>query len=144
MSYQEKISKNHKGTTKKKISDLTFEEFQPHLVLQPPVPPSPKNVLREMVFSMAPGAIGGALAKTTISPLVRAKIHFQTHPEHNFQMKKVFNFLKNTYHQDGILSLWRGNSAAMAIVIPKNAVLFASHDKYKKFLGVSNGAKTNK
>ena len=28
MSYQEKISKDHKGTTKKKISDLTFEEFQ--------------------------------------------------------------------------------------------------------------------
>ena len=141
MSYQEKISKNHKGTTKKKISDLSFEEFQAHLV-QPP--PNPKNVLREMVFSMAPGAIGGALAKTTISPLVRAKIHFQTHPEHNFRMKKVFKFLKNTYHQDGILSLWRGNSAAMAIVIPKNAVLFASHDKYKNFLGVSNGAKTNK
>ena len=136
MSYQEKISKNHKGTTKKKISDISFEEIQP--------PHSPKNVLREMVYSMAPGAIGGALAKTTISPLVRAKIHFQTHPEHNFQMKKVFKFLKNTYHQDGILSLWRGNSAAMAIVIPKNAVLFASHDKYKKFLGVSNGAKTNK
>ena len=141
MSYQEKISKNHKGTTKKKISDISFEEIQPHIV-QPPH--SPKNVLREMVFSMAPGAIGGALAKTTISPLVRAKIHFQTHPEHNFRMKKVFKFLKNTYHQDGILSLWRGNSAAMAIVIPKNAVLFASHDKYKKFLGVSNGAKTNK
>ena len=141
MSHQENISNNPKGSTKK-LSDLTFEEFQPHHHLQPP--PSTENVLSEMVFSMAPGAIGGALAKTTISPLVRAKIHFQTHPEHNFQMKKVFKFLKNTYHQDGILSLWRGNSAAMAIVIPKNAVLFASHDKYKKFLGVSNGAKTNK
>ena len=142
MSHQENISNNQKGNTKK-LSDLTFEEFQPHHHLQPPHP-STENVLSEMVFSMAPGAIGGALAKTTISPLVRAKIYFQTHPEHNFRIKRVFKFLKNTYNQDGILSLWRGNSAAMAIVIPKNAVLFASHDQYKILLGVSNGANSTK
>merc|ERR1719219_1395000 len=101
-----------------------------------------KIVFRQMVCSLAAGAMGGALAKTTIAPLDRTKIYFQTHPERNYRIKGAIRFLRKTYTQDGILSLWRGNSATMARVVPYAAISFMSHEQYKKLLGITNGANT--
>ena len=67
-----------------------------------------------MVCSAAAGAMGGAIAKTSIAPLDRTKIYFQTHPERNYRIKGAIRFLRKTYTQDGVFSLWRGNSATMA------------------------------
>ena len=92
-----------------------------------------------MVCSAAAGATGGAIAKTSIAPLDRTKIYFQTHPERNYRIKGAIKFLKLTYTQDGFFSLWRGNSATMARVVPYAAINFMSHEQYKKLFGVANG-----
>ena len=93
-----------------------------------------------MVCSAAAGAMGGAIAKTSIAPLDRTKIYFQTHPEKNYRIKGAIKFLRKTYMQDGIYGLWRGNSATMTRVIPYAAISFMSHEQYKKILGITNGA----
>ena len=61
-----------------------------------------------MVATAAAGAMGGALAKTTVAPLERTKIYFQTHPERRYRIKGALRYLKKLYNQDGVLSLWRG------------------------------------
>ena len=93
-----------------------------------------------MVCSAAAGAMAGALAKTTIAPLDRTKIYFQTHPDRNYRIKGAIRFLKKIYSQDGLFSLWRGNSATMARVIPYASIQFMAHDQYKRVLGVGNGS----
>ena len=93
-----------------------------------------------MVCSAAAGATGGTLGKTTIAPLDRTKIYFQTHPEKNYRIKGAVKFLKLTYTQGGIYGLWRGNSATMIRVIPQAAIQFMSHDQYKKLLGVHHNS----
>ena len=116
-----------------------------------------------MFISLAAGATGGAIAKTSIgngisyfesrnlfyiklpffsAPLDRTKIYFQTHPERRYRIKGAIKFLKLTYKQDGLLYLWRGNTATMARVIPMCAIQFMSHDQYKKLLGVNGGPRT--
>ena len=44
-------------------------------------------------------------------------------------------FLKATCKEDGFLSLWRGNTAAITRVIPLSTISFSSHQQFKKLFG---------
>jgi len=46
-------------------------------------------------------------------------------------------FLKRTYHKNGILNLWRGNSVTMVRTVPYGAILFVSYEEYSKILRVN-------
>lgn len=46
-------------------------------------------------------------------------------------------FLKGTYYNEGVLGLWRGNSATMARIIPHGAIQFTAHEQWVEVLGLN-------
>ena len=56
----------------------------------------------------------------------------------SFSFLKAFEYLVKNYKTDGLLSLWRGNSATMARIVPYAAIQFASYEQYKRLLRPSS------
>lgn len=46
-------------------------------------------------------------------------------------------FIQETLAKEGLLGLWRGNSATMARIVPYAAIQFASHEQWKRVLGLN-------
>jgi len=94
----------------------------------------------KVASSLAAGALAGATAKSVIAPLDRSKIFFQTNETKGYRFRYALRWLRHGYQTDGFLSLWRGNSATMARIIPYAAVQFMTHEQYKRLLSVEDPA----
>jgi solute carrier family 25 protein 42 len=90
----------------------------------------------KILTSLLAGAVAGGLAKTVIAPLDRSKIFFQTNETRNYRFRYAIRWLRHGYRTEGFLSLWRGNSATMARILPYAAIQFMSHEQYKTMLKV--------
>lgn len=97
----------------------------------------------QIVTSLVGGAVAGAVAKSVIAPLDRTKINFQIE-RRPFSFVEGFRFLINSYREFGLVSLWRGNSATLARVIPSAAINYTSHEQLKRLLDVESNAQKKK
>jgi len=86
--------------------------------------------------SLAAGGIAGGIAKTVIAPLDRSKIFFQTNETRNYRFRYAIRWLRHGYRTEGLLSLWRGNTATLARIVPYSALNFMAFEQYKKLLKV--------
>ncbi len=68
-----------------------------------------------------------------------ACVCFSVSRTRGYRFKSALKFLRLTYTNDGVLALWRGNSATMARVVPYAAIQFAAHEEWKHVLSVDKG-----
>jgi len=97
--------------------------------------------LQRALTSLVAGGIAGALAKSSIAPLDRTKIHFQI-SDRSYSLKRAVRFLFKSAQQDGVRSLWRGNSATVIRIVPYAGIQFASHEKWKEIIGAQTQTST--
>jgi len=97
--------------------------------------------LQRTLTSLVAGGIAGAVAKSTIAPLDRTKIHFQI-SDRSYSVKRAVKFLFKSAQQDGVRSLWRGNSATVARIVPYAGIQFASHELWKEAIGAQTQTST--
>lgn len=97
------------------------------------------NNTSKILTSLLAGAIAGGVAKTVIAPLDRTKINFQV-SNSRFSMRAAMAFLVRSWRQDGVRSLWRGNSATMVRILPYAAIQYMSHEQWKHVLGATDAA----
>lgn len=81
-------------------------------------------------------------AKTTVAPLDRVKILFQTsNPQFAKYQGSWAGFglaLRDIYARDGVLGLFRGHSATLLKIYPYAAIKFVAYEQYRAFIIGSN------
>ena len=66
----------------------------------------------------------------------RSKIFFQTNEIRNYRFRYALRWLRHGYRNEGLFSLWRGNTATLARIVPYSAINFMAFEQYKSGLGV--------
>ncbi|KAI1365072.1 mitochondrial carrier domain-containing protein [Xylaria arbuscula] len=97
-----------------------------------------KHSMDYIVRSFVAGGVAGCAAKTTVAPLDRVKILFQTS---NPQFAKyagswtgLSRALTDIYAQNGIVGLFRGHSATLLKIYPYAAIKFVAYEQYRALL----------
>ncbi|WRT64396.1 ADP,ATP carrier protein [Kwoniella shivajii] len=87
------------------------------------------------------GGVSAAVAKTAAAPIERIKLLVQNQDEMIKQgrlstpYKGIGDCFKRTYAEEGMVSLWRGNTANVIRYFPTQALNFAFKDYFKSLFG---------
>lgn len=77
--------------------------------------------------------MSGSIAKSSVAPLDRIKILYQTQSQ-SYPKDQVRRTLQYIWQHEGVRGLWRGNFSSVVRIFPYAAIQFASHEKYKALL----------
>ncbi|GAA5978662.1 hypothetical protein JCM5350_002470 [Sporobolomyces pararoseus] len=84
------------------------------------------------------GGIAGCIAKTSVAPLDRVKILFQTrspdYARYAGTWFGVFRASRDIYHETGIRGLLQGHSATLLRIFPYAAIKFMAYEQFHSFL----------
>ncbi|KAI1409652.1 mitochondrial carrier protein LEU5 [Hypoxylon sp. FL1857] len=101
-----------------------------------------KHSMDYVIRSGIAGGIAGCAAKTTVAPLDRVKILFQTgNPQFVKYQGSWAGFgiaMRDIYRHDGLLGLFRGHSATLLKIYPYAAIKFVAYEQYRALLIGSN------
>ena len=90
-------------------------------------------VLREIVT----GGMAGAVAKTSVAPLERCKILYQTGRLHH---TGVIPTMRSIVRGEGVKGLFKGNGASVLRIIPYSAIHFGLYEHFRRsFVGMVYG-----
>ncbi|KAF9515635.1 hypothetical protein BS47DRAFT_1376227 [Hydnum rufescens UP504] len=98
---------------------------------------SPKDFAIDFMM----GGVSAAVAKTSAAPIERIKLLIQNQDEMIKQgrlsapYKGVIDCFSRTYAEEGLISLWRGNTANVIRYFPTQALNFAFKDYFKSLFG---------
>ena len=95
-----------------------------------------KVAIGSFLSDLLAGGTAGILVKTMTAPIDRIKLLLQTqHINVNLMERYTspIDCIRRVYHEQGLLSFWRGNLANVYRYFPSQAMNFAFKDKYKEF-----------
>jgi len=93
------------------------------------------------LIDFAMGGISAAVSKTAAAPIERVKLLLQNQGEMlktgrlDRPYKGIADCFGRTVQNEGVLALWRGNTANVIRYFPTQALNFAFRDKFKKLFG---------
>merc|ERR1719265_2817209 len=93
------------------------------------------------VIDFLMGGVSAAVSKTAAAPIERVKLLIQNQDEMlktgrlDRKYDGIAECFKRTTAQEGVASLWRGNTANVIRYFPTQALNFAFRDKFKKMFG---------
>ncbi|KAJ3563441.1 hypothetical protein NP233_g8939 [Leucocoprinus birnbaumii] len=96
---------------------------------------------QEFAIDFLMGGVSAAVAKTSAAPIERIKLLVQNQDEMIKQgrlatpYKGVTDAFTRTYREEGLVSLWRGNTANVIRYFPTQALNFAFKDYFKSLFG---------
>jgi len=110
------------------------------------VPPAVKTVKKgktpkEFFIDFMMGGVSAAVAKTSAAPIERIKLLVQNQDEMIKQgrlsapYKGIIDCFARTTRDEGIVALWRGNTANVIRYFPTQALNFAFKDYFKSLFG---------
>lgn len=93
--------------------------------------PADSNSGKTHMIRLLNGAIAGAISKTVVSPLERVRLVAQTTGPGLSSMATTRQLLK----AEGWIGMWRGNGLSVARAASSKAILFATQDAFRVYLG---------
>ncbi|CDS10290.1 Putative ADP,ATP carrier protein,mitochondrial [Lichtheimia ramosa] len=99
------------------------------------MPEKPKN---QFIVDFLMGGVSAAVSKTAAAPIERVKLLIQNQDEMIKQgrlaspYKGIVECFTRTAKDEGVISLWRGNTANVIRYFPTQALNFAFKDKFKR------------
>jgi solute carrier family 25 (adenine nucleotide translocator) protein 4/5/6/31 len=105
-------------------------------------PPAKKGTdVTSFAIDFLMGGVSAAVSKTAAAPIERVKLLIQNQDEMIKQgrlaqpYKGIGDCFRRTIAEEGVISLWRGNTANVIRYFPTQALNFAFKDYFKKMFG---------